>query len=107
MKLTEMMMAINFPDRMKQATDEAIDDPQVGDHFSEMYNFRVFVVHRVGEQVVTISRFLMRGRRGPITAWKRSENGSNITRSRLAGIGCDWWSGGTICRVGIHLKTRR
>ncbi len=46
MKLTEMMMAINFPDRMKQATDEAIDDPQVGDHFSEMYNF---LTHEVVE----------------------------------------------------------
>lgn len=50
-------MPINSPDPMKQATNEAIDNPQVGDRFSAMNTFWVFwvlVVHRAGEKVVTI-----------------------------------------------------
>lgn len=43
-----------FPDPHKQATHEAIKDPQVGDRFSEMYNFWVYVVYRDRDTVVTM-----------------------------------------------------
>ncbi len=50
-------MTANSPDLMKQATNEAMDDPQVGDRFSAKNTFWVFwvlVVHRAGEKLVTI-----------------------------------------------------
>lgn len=41
-------------DPVEQATYEAMEDPQVGDRFTEMYSFWVIVVHRAGEQVATL-----------------------------------------------------
>lgn len=47
-------MPFNFPDSMEQATIEAMDDPQVGDRFAEMYSFWVYVVYRDEDCVVTM-----------------------------------------------------
>ncbi len=48
-------MSLNFggEDR-RMATDEAMRDPQVGDRFSEMLNFWLYVIHRDGDYVVTL-----------------------------------------------------
>lgn len=43
-----------FPDTDKDATKQAMNDPQVGDHFTEMYSFHVYVVHRQGDWVATM-----------------------------------------------------
>lgn len=47
-------MPLNFPDFKKTATAEAMDDPQVGDRYHEMYNFWMWVVYRDGDTVVTM-----------------------------------------------------
>jgi hypothetical protein len=39
---------------MEKPTEDAMNDPQVGDRFSEMYNFWMYVVHRDGDTVVTM-----------------------------------------------------
>ena len=38
----------------REATRLAMDDPQVGDRFSEMLSFWVYVIHRDGDLVTTI-----------------------------------------------------
>ena len=41
------------PDRAKTETDVAMNNPQPGDHFHEMYAFHVFVVARKGSRMMT------------------------------------------------------
>lgn len=46
-------MAFSFPDD-KKATTDALSDPQVGDRFTEMMNFWLYVARRDGNTVTTI-----------------------------------------------------
>lgn len=37
----------------EELTEEAIGNPQIGDHFTEMYSFHLFVIGRDGDTVIT------------------------------------------------------
>ena len=43
-----------FFDNRDKATEEAFDDPQIGDRFHEMYSFWCYVVDRKGNYVTTM-----------------------------------------------------
>ena len=42
-----------FPDTGKRETDQAMNEPKVGDVFTEMYAFWMYVIGRDGERVIT------------------------------------------------------
>lgn len=44
----------SFADNNKMITEVAFDNPQVGDRFTEMFNYWLYVVARDGEQITTM-----------------------------------------------------
>lgn len=47
-------MLINFPDTEKEATALAMDNPQIGDRYQEMFSFWMFVVGREDDVITTL-----------------------------------------------------
>ncbi len=47
-------MTAIFPDLDKKKTEEAMQDPQVGDEFTEMYTFFFFVIAREGDRITVM-----------------------------------------------------
>lgn len=43
-----------FPDARAKATEEAFKDPQIGDRFTEMYNFWMYVIGRRDDKIIVM-----------------------------------------------------